>query len=165
MQSVRLRWDRRLPAASAKAGSRNVEMSVGPALDDDRQLSPLALNTQQPRHQVKIWTSYDFTGMLEGFTLGAGLRLESRPSTTGQVCVVNPITLACTDALRPFEIAQKVYAVGDLLVAYRFNDNLLGGLNVTNITDTRYYQTTGDTTRGNFCGERRAFVASIRTRI
>ena len=121
--------------------------------------------TQQPKHQVKIWTSYNPSGRFDRWTVGGGLRLESSRSTVGSLCSVqlDPLTGACpSDIEVPFAFTQGLYAVVDLRVGYKINDHWQAALNLTNIGDTRYYTTVGDPNGFNFYGEPRAFMFSMR---
>lgn len=121
-------------------------------------------NAQQPRHQVKIWSSYTPTGSLDHLTIGGGLRLESARSSAGYVCsVANDISGYCATGVEvPYAFTQGLYAVVDLRAAYRFNRHWQAALDLTNIGDTRYYATAGQTTGNNFYGEPRAFMFSLR---
>lgn len=131
--------------------------------------SPLgsSFQTQQPEHQIKLWTSYTPTGQFNRWTLGSGFRLESARFTKGTVCneAVSPTTGFCPDfKYLPFAITQSLYTVTDLRVAYRINAHWQAALDLTNIADTRYYTTAGYPYGGNFYGEPRAFMFSIRAK-
>ena len=121
--------------------------------------------SQQPVHQVKLWTSYRPAGRFDRWTVGGGLRLESARYTAGSVCSVqlDPTTGNCpSNVYVPFAFTQGLYAVVDLRAAYRFGGHWQAALDITNIGDTRYYATAGQNTGGNFYGEPRAFMLSLR---
>ena len=122
-----------------------------------------SFQTQQPAHQVKLWTAYTLPGARRAWTVGGGLRLESARYTTGSVCSieVNPTTGACAGTFVPFNYTQDLYVVGDVRVAYQVNRHWQAALNVTNISDTRYFSTAGSSNSGNFYGEPRAFLLSV----
>lgn len=126
--------------------------------------------TQQPEHQVKLWTAYTPTGGFSAWTVGGGLRMESARSTVGSVCSVelDPTTGNCsTNVYVPFAFTQGLYTVIDLRAAYKINSHWQAALDLTNIGDTHYYATaaaTGTSFGRNFYGEPRAFMFSIRAK-
>ncbi len=81
-----------------------------------------------PRHMIKTWGKYTVeTGMLKGLSMGAGLNLQSRIWGNGSNA----------------GIAQAAYGVMDGMVGYELNDNAELTFNANNITDTKYFATTG----------------------
>jgi len=126
------------------------------------------IESQQPKHQIKMWTSYIIPGRFSRWTVGGGLRLESKRSEQGVVCAVAEVFsqeyggLYCPGAFNNYNFTQSLYAVADLTIAYRISSHWQAALNVTNIGDTRYYATAGSTDEGNFYGEPRAFMFSLR---
>ncbi len=125
---------------------------------------PTTLNSQQPKHQLKFWTSYELTDRLAGLTVGGGLRFESSRFTEGTVCSIaaDPVTGECAGTTDYFSFTQPSYAVADLRAGYRFSKNWEGALNITNVTDTRYFTTAGSASSGNYYGEPRAFRLSLK---
>lgn len=122
-----------------------------------------AFQTQQPAHQVKLWTAYTPAGRLHAWTVGGGLRLDSARYTSGYACAagIDPTTGGCLADSVPFNFTQNLYAVADLRVGYSINKHWQAALNVTNIGDTRYFSTAGSTSSSNFYGEPRAFLLSV----
>jgi outer-membrane receptor for ferric coprogen and ferric-rhodotorulic acid len=121
--------------------------------------------TQQPAHQVKIWTSYDLP--LKGWSVGGGFRLESARYTVGTVCslAVDPTGFCLGGTSLPFDFKQDLYTVTDLRLAYRLNEHWQASLSVTNVADTRYYATTNTSATpisGNFYGQPRALLFNVR---
>ena len=125
--------------------------------------------TQQPRHQVKLWSDFDAGSLLKGLHIGAGFRLESSRFTVGTACVTgdfNPVTGACVGgAFTPFNFTQPEYHIFDARIGYDITDALSASLNVTNINDAKYYRTIGSNRLGNFYGEPRAFMLALRGRL
>ncbi len=122
-------------------------------------LKGIALNSLQPKNQIKIWTSYDIAS---AWTLGGGLRFESKRYVLGAVCTT-PDDPDCANGTElSSQLAQGPYAVMDLRVAYRVDKNWEAALNVTNVTDARYVTTSNQVTSQNFYGEPRAFLFSVR---
>ena len=99
--------------------------------------------------QPKIWSSYSID---KHWTAGAGLRFESDRYCNSDV-----------EGLAP-RLLQSPYTVLDLRSAYRFNESWEAALNVTNVTDTRYFETTGNAASGNFYGKPRGVTFSLRAR-
>ena len=122
-----------------------------------------AFQTQQPAHQVKLWTAYTPAGRLHAWTIGGGLRLDSARSTAGYVCTagIDPATGQCSADSVLVNFTQNLYVVADLRVGYSINTHWQAALNVTNISDARYFSTAGSTSYGNFYGEPRAFLLSV----
>jgi len=121
-----------------------------------------AYQTQQPKHQLKLWTSYVGQGWLKKWTLGGGMRLESARYTSGSVCSI-PLEQSgvCAGSYVPFNFTQALYTVIDLRAAYAINTHLQAAVNLTNIADTRYYATAGTSQGENFYGEPRAIMFSL----
>lgn len=82
-----------------------------------------------PRRILRMATRYDFSGMLDGFSLGGSLRWESEPPKTG----VNPAT-----KLRE-NVGQPAYLLVNGMARYKLNDNVSLQLNVNNLFDKRYF--------------------------
>lgn len=82
-----------------------------------------------PRRILRMSTRYDFSGMLDGFSLGGSLRWESEPPKTG----VNPAT-----KLRE-NVGQPAYLLVNSMARYKLNDNVSLQLNVNNLFDKRYF--------------------------
>jgi TonB-dependent siderophore receptor len=124
----------------------------------------LATFNQQPKHQIKIWTSYQLPGNLSGWTVGGGFRLDSARNTLGSICstLADPVTGACATGVLPFAFTQRLYTIEDLRIAYKLGPHWEAQLNLTNIANKRYYVTAGDPTGGNFYGEPRKFMFSVR---
>ncbi|HVI52317.1 MAG TPA: TonB-dependent siderophore receptor [Candidatus Sulfotelmatobacter sp.] len=81
-----------------------------------------------PRHMIKAWAKYSFeTGELKGLSLGLGLDAQSRIWGNSSNSY----------------IAQSSYGVLNGLIGYEINDHLSLALNANNITDTKYFITTG----------------------
>jgi len=114
-------------------------------LDD----SGTTFEPRAPMHAFRLWSRYSFRdGPLEGLSLGGGLTALSSTSREQD------------EGIR---YTQTGYAVADLQVGYRFNENLQGRLTVTNLFDEKYYQSIGYRDRQNYYGTPRAFAFSLST--
>ncbi|MFF5864408.1 TonB-dependent siderophore receptor [Pseudomonas sp. NPDC012596] len=119
--------------------------------------------SQTPRHQFKLWTAYALSGGLEGFTVGGGVRVESERSTEGSDCAdSDPLTGQCVSPGVTYAYTQPLYAVTDLRLGYTLNKHWDLAANVTNLFDRRYYATAGQLGSGNFYGEPRKLMFSVR---
>jgi outer membrane receptor for ferric coprogen and ferric-rhodotorulic acid len=62
----------------------------------------------------------------------------------------------------PFDFDQSGYAIWNALVEYRVDDHWNVTLNGNNLFDKKYYETVGTSTYGNFYGEPRNFMVTLR---
>jgi outer membrane receptor for ferric coprogen and ferric-rhodotorulic acid len=127
------------------------------------------LETQQPKHQIKLWTSYALGDVQRRWSFGGGLRIESKRYSNRDNCQRLDVSLFCVpdnipDTTLPIEFSQPLYAVADLRIGRQFGDIVEASLNINNITDTRYYATVSAPLFGNYFGEPRSFVFSLKTR-
>ena len=95
-----------------------------------------------PRHQIKLFTDYAFTGRLSGLRLGTGLRWQSATREALDADAVSlsaranadPAARACAENA----MKQKAYAVIDVQAAYTFGKQFEAGLALNNVFDTHY---------------------------
>lgn len=138
-----------------QAGYTYIEGKVNEALGGGE------IYSQQPRHQLKIWSTYLPNDRM---SISGGFRLESDRYTSGSVCPepIDPDIGFCQVDEIPFEFTQNTYAVMDARLSYKLTTNLELAVNLNNLTDTRYYATAGTSTYGNFYGEPRSATLSLR---
>ncbi|MDX9663650.1 TonB-dependent siderophore receptor [Pseudomonas sp. P5_152] len=118
-------------------------------LDDiDTSLNGEAFNSYVPRHVLRMWGDYALEGALERFTVGAGVNAQSDNFR------VSPLSGE--------KISQGGYAVWNGRVGYRIDDTWSLALNGNNLFDKRYYSTIGTETFGNYYGEPRNFMVSVK---
>jgi outer membrane receptor for ferric coprogen and ferric-rhodotorulic acid len=118
-------------------------------LDDlDSSKNGAAFNSYVPKHLLRVWGDYSLSGPLERFTVGAGVNAQSgnfRSSpATGQ------------------KITQAGYAIWNGRIGYRIDDTWSLALNGNNLLDKRYYATVGTENFGNFYGDPRNFMVSVK---
>ena len=118
-------------------------------LDDlDSSKNGAAFNSYVPKHLLRVWSDYSLSGPLERFTVGAGVNAQSgnfRSSpATGQ------------------KITQAGYAIWNGRIGYRIDDTWSLALNGNNLLDKRYYATVGTENFGNFYGDPRNFMVSVK---
>ena len=100
-----------------------------------------------PEHSAKLYTNYKFAGgVLNGFDVGAGI------NAYGEMVGGTP----------PISVRQPAYAVANLNLGYRLNEQMVLRLSVNNLFDTTYYARISGVGRGNYYGEPRSVVLSLR---
>ncbi|MDY6949186.1 MAG: TonB-dependent siderophore receptor [Pseudomonadota bacterium] len=93
----------------------------------------VAVNTDQPREMLKLFTTYQFLDTLPALTIGGGVYWEDG----NYMAVTNPVTDA------PERLAQDAYTLVNLMARYAFTDKLSAQLNVENLLDEQYYDQIG----------------------
>ncbi|MBI6896618.1 TonB-dependent siderophore receptor [Pseudomonas putida] len=99
-----------------------------------------------PRHMLKVWGDYQLDGALERWTVGAGVSSQS-------------------DNFRRqgnLSIEQAGYTLWSGRVQYRLDEHWSLALNGNNLLDKRYYSTVGATGWGNYYGEPRNFMVTLK---
>lgn len=105
----------------------------------------IRINTGIPKSVAKLYTTYRLDGVVNGLTVGGGLRWQSE--------IYN-------DKLGPNgdqRFTQPSYAVVDLLARYEVNKHLSASLNVHNLFDKYYYTNAGN----SYYGAPRSFSVSL----
>lgn len=122
-------------------------------------------STITPKHLLKIWTTYDFTGALEGLKVGAGVVAQTSQYVRGSVeqydKTTDPWTVIGTV---PFEFTQKGYSVWSASAEYRLDDHWSATLNLNNIFDKVYYKRVGTSAGDNWYGDPRNVLLTIRAK-
>src|SRR5690606_14676162 len=88
-----------------------------------------AVNTNHPRKLLKLFTTYAFSGSLDGLTVAGGVNWQGRNYTD----TTNPVT----DASERLE--QEAYSLFSLMLRYQFTEHLSAQLNAQNLLDETYY--------------------------
>jgi len=83
----------------------------------------------QPRRVFNFATRYDFTGTLDGLSVGGAMKWESRPPVTA----VNPGTNV------EERIGQPAYAIANIMARYDLTEALSVQANVDNLFDKRFF--------------------------
>ena len=83
----------------------------------------------QPRRAFNFATRYDFTGTLDGLSVGGAVKWESRPPVTA----VNPGTNV------EERIGQPAYAIANIMARYDLTEALSLQANVDNLFDKRFF--------------------------
>ncbi len=131
------------------------------------------LVTKVPRNLLKLWGTYQFQegDLLSRLSVGGGVTAQSRSYTTGSACTDfiygtdvngNPTATCRPGATLPFDYTQGSYALISARVAFQINSQWNVALNINNLTDRIYYQTMGTSANGNWYGEPRSFMLTLR---
>jgi outer-membrane receptor for ferric coprogen and ferric-rhodotorulic acid len=129
--------------------------------------------TLMPQHMFKFWSTYQLPGEFDKWTVGAGVNWQSSTYVSGSVCLgtavsngssnvcKDPATLA-TIPLAAFSFTEPGHAVVSMRVAYKIDANWLVSLNVNNLFDKVYYTTVGGLTNGNWYGDPRNAMLTVK---
>ncbi len=117
--------------------------------DADASQDGVSYNSYVPRHLLRVWGDYALSGPLERVTVGAGVNAQSS-------------NYRVSPSSGKKNITQAGYAVWNGRVGYRIDDTWSVALNGNNLFDKRYYATIGSEGWGNFYGEPRNFVMSVK---
>lgn len=111
-------------------------------------------STTQPRHLLRLATSYRFDGRLAGLKAGASMTAQS--ATYSASWYGRPPSGEMTN------IPQAAYALVNAMASYAINRHASVQLNVNNLLDKKYYRTVGfyDSV---FWGEPRSVSLAVRT--
>ncbi|WP_043229273.1 TonB-dependent receptor [Pseudomonas sp. CF161] len=105
-------------------------------------------NSYVPRHLLRVWGDYALDGALDKFSIGAGVNAQSDNYRTSPISGKN--------------LSQAGYAIWNGRIGYRIDDTWSLALNGNNLFDKRYYRTVGTEGFGNFYGDPRNFMLSVK---
>lgn len=106
------------------------------------------LRSIDPKHQLRVFATWRPDGVLAGWTFGGGVQAQGDS-------YVRAGALTST---------QGGYAVLNAMAAYRFNAAWSLQANVNNLTDKLYYAKYGPTGIGNYYGDPRNVLVSLRAK-
>lgn len=145
--------------------ARGVNVYAGYTYNHNRDKTENAVfSTITPKHLLKLWGTWQLPGDASAWKLGGGATINSRQYVTGTAASFNPATGKYDGANVPFNYTQSGYAVLNLMAEYRFDPNWTLSLNVGNVLDRVYYRTVGSSVLGNYYGEPRNAVVTLRGR-
>jgi len=90
------------------------------------------LNTDNATKSLKLFTSYQFGGVLDKLMIGGGVNWQNETYSEG----ISP-------ANQPGRLTQDAYSLVSLMARYAFTDDLSAQLNAANVTDEKYYSQVG----------------------
>ena len=115
-----------------------------------RNADDKAINTNHPRTQAKLFTTYRLGGVLDKLTVGGGATWRSGVSRS-DVAMPGGFT----------DLEQGGYTLVSLMSRYALNDHLSVSAHVDNLFDKRYYEQIGFYSQGWY-GEPRNLRLSVR---
>ncbi|MNJ10777.1 Fe(3+)-pyochelin receptor precursor [compost metagenome] len=119
------------------------------------------LSTVMPKHLFKLYTTYRLPGVLHDFKVGGGVQVQSATYVSGTTTRFNPDGSVAQSNV-PFDFGQGGYATWNALVDYKLDEHWDLALNGNNLFDKKYYQTVGTSTYGNYYGDPRNFMLTLR---
>ncbi|AVJ28428.1 ferric-rhodotorulic acid/ferric-coprogen receptor FhuE [Achromobacter spanius] len=105
-----------------------------------------AIQTDQPRSLVRVFTTYQLPGDWNRLTVGGGVNWQSHVYTIA------------SGPNGDERVGQGSYAITNLMARYRFNRSLSAQLNVNNVFDRKYYSQIGFYSQGAWAAGRSAML-------
>lgn len=121
-----------------------------------------AFSTITPRHSVKLWTTWQLPDAASQWKIGGGATLQSTQYVKGTAASLNTQTGLYNGPSIPFNYSQSGYAVWNAMVEYRIDPKWSMTLNLNNLFDKTYYRTVGSSASGNYYGEPRNVMLTLR---
>jgi len=141
-----------LPGLQLSAG-----YAFGQTSFDDNTASPVYYFGFSPKHQLKVWGTWQLPGSYSDWSLNVGVLAQSGTFVTGSVLDENGLT-------QPYRFEQAGRSIWNASVQRRWGDTWSIGLYGDNLTDKTYYTVLGDTRRNNVYGTPRSYVLMLRGR-
>lgn len=141
------------------------QVSVGYTYNDNenRRENDASFAEITPRHLLKVFTDYAFReGALKGLSVGGGVTAQSSNFRSGYVQELNPATGLYDGPYYQYQFRLPGYAIWSLRAEYDVSDQFSISANLNNLFDKSYYVTIGSTGYGNFYGDPRNFLVSLR---
>ncbi|MBW7903215.1 MAG: TonB-dependent siderophore receptor [Rhodocyclaceae bacterium] len=130
--------------------------------DNEDENSRIVFSTTTPKHLFKLWTSYRLSGALASLKVGGGLTAQSKTFVSGTTRTFNPASGLYDGPSTPYKFTESGRALVNLFAEYRFDQHWSAALNINNLFDKRYYQVVGTTDYGNWYGEPRNLMLTLR---
>lgn len=121
-----------------------------------------AFSTITPKHLLKLWTNYRLHDYVQGLSVGGGVTAQTSTYVKGGILAFNPASENYDGAWTDYDFKQGGYAVWSLRAAYDINESFNIAANLNNIFDKTYYSTVGTAGYGNFYGEPRNLLVTLR---
>ena len=140
------------------------QLSLGYTFNNNKDIreSDARFSSITPKHLLKIWTDYRFSGSLEGLRIGGGVNGQSKNFRMGSIQQYNPVSGQWDGPWVDYRFSVKGYTVWAARIGYDFNEKMSIGLNVNNIFDKKYYDTISSAGYGNFYGDPRNVLVTLK---
>lgn len=143
--------------------ARGVNLYAGYTYNHNRDATENAqFSTITPKHLLKFWGTWQLPGSASAWKLGGGATVQSKQYASGTAATWNAATQDWSGTPVPFAYTQRGYAVWNLMAEYRIDPQWTLGLNINNVFDQTYYRTVAGADGGNFYGEPRNWMLTLR---
>ncbi len=115
-----------------------------------------------PHNTVRLQATYSIDGAPGKLRVGAGVRGQSSQFVVGQVISYNPDGTLNRDSTALYSFRESGWFVARAFADYAATPRISVQLRLENLFDKKYYQTVGTTGSGNFYGEPRSFMLTVR---
>lgn len=105
-------------------------------------------STFTPKHIFKLWSSYNLPFYDQRLTIGGGVNLQSKARNIS----------------KNIDIEQSGYGLWNAFANYKMSDQLNISFNMNNVFDKTYYKKLGSITNGNYYGDPRNFMITLRAK-
>lgn len=105
------------------------DLSLGMATFSAKDAENQDVATEHPRRSLNLFTKYDLSNWINGFTIGGGLNWQSRAPTQA----TNPVTGLSE------KVGQPAYVLANVMAEYKVSEPLSIQLNVNNLFDKTYW--------------------------
>lgn len=112
------------------------------------------LRSIDPKHQLRLFTTYRLGGMTQGWTVGGGVQIQSDSYVNG--------TLGSGASARTVTSRQGGYSVYNAMLAYQIDKHYSVQVNVNNLFDKVYYKKFAPTGISYYYGDPRNVMVSLR---
>lgn len=122
------------------------QVAAGYTFNQTSKASGGPTDYQTPKHLLRASTTYQLPGALNRLTVGGAVSAQSGYST---------------DTYGP-EVSNAGRAVYDALATWKIDQHWTIGLDAKNLFDKKYYKSVGELRRGNYYGDPRSYMLTLR---
>lgn len=122
------------------------QVAAGYTFNQTSKASGGPTDYQTPKHLLRASTTYQLPGALNRLTVGGAVSAQSGYST---------------DTYGP-EVSNAGRAVYDALATWKIDQHWTIGLDAKNLFDKTYYKSVGELRRGNYYGDPRSYMFTLR---
>lgn len=122
------------------------QVAAGYTFNQTSKASGGPTDYQTPKHLLRASTTYQLSGALSRLSVGGAVSAQSGYST---------------DTYGP-EVSNPGRAVYDALASWKIDQNWTLGLDAKNLFDKKYYKSVGELRRGNYYGDPRSYMLTLR---
>ncbi|WP_419735512.1 TonB-dependent siderophore receptor [Pseudomonas sp. COR18] len=122
------------------------QMSAGYTYNITRNDDGSSIDSETPKHMLRVSTMYNLQGDLNRLSVGGGVSTQS-----GYVSHFNDQ-----------DIPNPGRAIWDARTQYKLDDHWKLSFDLKNVFDKKYYEATGELRRGSYYGEPRNFMVTLR---